>query len=118
MLASLVHARHAEHPVSLPPPGPAPRRVPAVSPHPAMALEPEALLDLSFLTEEERSCIAEVLRRDWQLRRREEGRIRWAGGPCSASPLGTASLGPITPWGQSSQAQGPFLPGDGVAHGA
>lgn len=109
MLASLVHARHAEHPVSLPPPGPAPRRVPAVSPHPAMALEPEALLDLSFLTEEERSCIAEVLRRDWQLRRREEGRIRWAGGPCSASPLGTASLGPITPWGQSSQAQGPLF---------
>lgn len=77
MLASLVHTRHAEHSVSvpLPPPGPAPRRVPALSPHPAMALEPEALLDLSFLTEEERSCIAEVLRRDWQLRRREEGRI-------------------------------------------
>ncbi|XP_039942162.1 synaptotagmin-like protein 1 isoform X2 [Hirundo rustica] len=40
-----------------------------------MALEPEALLDLSFLTEEERSCIARVLHRDWQLRRREEGRI-------------------------------------------
>ncbi|XP_068850471.1 synaptotagmin-like protein 1 isoform X1 [Aphelocoma coerulescens] len=75
MLASLVHTRHAEHSVSVPPPGPAPRRVPALSPHPAMALEPEALLDLSFLTEEERSCIAEVLRRDWQLRRREEGRI-------------------------------------------
>ncbi|NXL21027.1 SYTL1 protein, partial [Setophaga kirtlandii] len=32
-------------------------------------------LDLSFLTEEERSCIARVLRRDWQLRRREEGRV-------------------------------------------
>lgn len=77
MLASLVHARHAEHPVSLSlsPPGPAPRGVPRVSPHAAMALEPEALLDLSFLTEEERSSIAEVLRRDWQLRRREEGRI-------------------------------------------
>ncbi|KAM4885004.1 synaptotagmin-like protein 1 isoform 1-T2 [Sylvia borin] len=73
MLASLVHARHAEHPVS--PPGPAPRGVPAVSPRPAMALEHEALLDLSFLTEEERSSIARVLQRDWQLRRREEGRI-------------------------------------------
>uniref|UniRef100_A0A8C3UK95 Synaptotagmin-like protein 1 n=1 Tax=Catharus ustulatus TaxID=91951 RepID=A0A8C3UK95_CATUS len=36
---------------------------------------PGALLDLSFLTEQERSCIAEVLRRDWQLRRREQGRI-------------------------------------------
>lgn len=47
-------------------------------PHPAMALElgAEALLDLSFLTEEEQHAIAEVLRRDWQLRRREEGRIR------------------------------------------
>lgn len=66
MLASLVHARHAEPPR-------------AVSPGPAMALQPEALLDLSFLTEEERSCIARVLQRDWQLRRREEGRIRWAG---------------------------------------
>ncbi|XP_014746085.1 PREDICTED: synaptotagmin-like protein 1 [Sturnus vulgaris] len=40
-----------------------------------MALEPGALLDLSFLTEQERSSIAEVLRRDWQLRRREQGRI-------------------------------------------
>ncbi|KAM9175560.1 synaptotagmin-like protein 1 isoform 1-T2 [Mergus octosetaceus] len=42
-----------------------------------MALEPgaEALLDLSFLTEDERCAIAEVLRRDSQLRRREEGRI-------------------------------------------
>ncbi|XP_058712670.1 synaptotagmin-like protein 1 isoform X1 [Poecile atricapillus] len=73
MLASLVHARHAEPPVS--PGGPDPRGVPAVSPGPAMALEPEALLDLSFLTEQERSSIAEVLRRDWQLRRREQGRI-------------------------------------------
>lgn len=81
MLASLVHARHAEPAVS-----PAPRGVPAVSPSPAMALEPEALLDLSFLTEEERGCIARVLQRDWQLRRREEGRIRWAGGPCSSDP--------------------------------
>ncbi|XP_030146220.2 synaptotagmin-like protein 1 isoform X1 [Taeniopygia guttata] len=70
MLASLLHARHAEHAVS--PAGPAPRAVPALSP---MALEPEALLDLSFLTEEERSSIARVLQRDWQLRRREEGRI-------------------------------------------
>ncbi|XP_068028674.1 synaptotagmin-like protein 1 [Anomalospiza imberbis] len=73
MLASLVHARHAEHPVS--PAGPAPRGVPGLSPRLAMALEPEALLDLSFLTEEERSSIARVLHRDWQLRRREEGRI-------------------------------------------
>ncbi|KAM6313821.1 synaptotagmin-like protein 1 [Podargus strigoides] len=82
MLASLVHARHAEPPQPQPPasrhpPGPAPRGAPAVPPHPAMALElgAEALLDLSFLTEEERCAIAEVLRRDWQLRRREEGRI-------------------------------------------
>ncbi|XP_051493897.1 synaptotagmin-like protein 1 [Apus apus] len=82
MLASLVHARHAEPPrtqppVSRHPPGPADRGVPALSPHPTMALElvTEALLDLSFLTEEERVSIAEVLRRDWQLRRREEGRI-------------------------------------------
>ncbi|KAM4656786.1 LOW QUALITY PROTEIN: synaptotagmin-like protein 1 [Amazona ochrocephala] len=35
----------------------------------------EMLLDLSFLTEEERCAIAEVLRRDWVLRQREEGRI-------------------------------------------
>ncbi|CAM9832016.1 unnamed protein product [Bubo scandiacus] len=82
MLALLVHARHAEPPWPQPPtsqhpPRPAPRGAPAVSPHPAMALElgAEALLDLSFLTEEERHAIAEVLRRDWQLRRREEGRI-------------------------------------------
>ncbi|KAM6335038.1 synaptotagmin-like protein 1 isoform 1-T1 [Alca torda] len=79
MLASLVHARHAE-PLRLQPPvsrHPAPRGAPAVSPRPAMALElgAEALLDLSFLTEEERHAIGEVLRRDWQLRRREEGRI-------------------------------------------
>lgn len=49
-----------------------------MSPPPAMALElgTEALLDLSFLTEAERLAITEVLRRDWQLRRREEGRIR------------------------------------------
>lgn len=76
MLASLVHARHAELPVALSPPGSEPRGVPGLSPRPAMALEPEALLDLSFLTDEERSCIAEVLRRDWQLRRRDEGRVR------------------------------------------
>uniref|UniRef100_A0A8C8B1E1 Synaptotagmin-like protein 1 n=1 Tax=Otus sunia TaxID=257818 RepID=A0A8C8B1E1_9STRI len=82
MLASLVHARHAEPPWPQPPtsqhpPWPAPRGAPAVSPRPTMALElgTEALLDLSFLTEEERHAIAEVLRRDWQLRRREEGRI-------------------------------------------
>ncbi|XP_074018260.1 synaptotagmin-like protein 1 [Numenius arquata] len=82
MLASLVHARHAEPPrpqppVSRHPPRPAPWGAPAASPHPTMALElgPEALLDLSFLTEEERHAIAEVLRRDWQLRQREEGRI-------------------------------------------
>ncbi|KAM6370911.1 LOW QUALITY PROTEIN: synaptotagmin-like protein 1 [Pluvialis apricaria] len=82
MLASLVHARHAEPPrpqppVSRHPPRPAPWGAPAVPPNSAMALElgAEALLDLSFLTEEERHAIAEVLRRDWQLRRREEGRI-------------------------------------------
>ncbi|KAM6115837.1 LOW QUALITY PROTEIN: synaptotagmin-like protein 1 [Phoenicopterus ruber ruber] len=82
MLASLVHARHAEPPWPQPPasrhpPRPAPRGAAAVPPRPAMALElgAEALLDLSFLTEEERRAIAEVLRRDWQLRRREEGRI-------------------------------------------
>eukprot|EP00075_Anas_platyrhynchos_P010624 XP_027299877.1 synaptotagmin-like protein 1 [Anas platyrhynchos] len=41
----------------------------------ALELGAEALLDLSFLTEDERRAIAEVLRRDSQLRRREEGRI-------------------------------------------
>lgn len=83
MLASLVHARHAEPPHPQPPASqhparPAPRGAPAVSRPPAMALElgTEALLDLSFLTEAERLAITEVLRRDWQLRRREEGRIR------------------------------------------
>uniref|UniRef100_A0A8C6Z3D9 Synaptotagmin like 1 n=1 Tax=Nothoprocta perdicaria TaxID=30464 RepID=A0A8C6Z3D9_NOTPE len=35
-----------------------------------------ALLDLSFLTLAERRAIAEVLRRDAQLRRRDEGRVR------------------------------------------
>ncbi|XP_062818197.1 synaptotagmin-like protein 1 [Anolis carolinensis] len=35
----------------------------------------DALLDLSFLTEEEQNAIAEVLRRDSQLRMLEEGRI-------------------------------------------
>ncbi|XP_055656261.1 synaptotagmin-like protein 1 isoform X1 [Falco peregrinus] len=70
MLASLVHARHPKPPRPQPPTSCHP-------PGPAMALElgAEALLDLSFLTEEERCAIAEVLRRDWQLRRREEGRI-------------------------------------------
>ncbi|XP_071432770.1 synaptotagmin-like protein 1 [Pithys albifrons albifrons] len=83
MLASLVHARHAEPPRRSEPPDPhhppkpAPRGGPGLCPHPAMTLQvgAEALLDLSFLTEEERCAIAEVLRRDWQLRRREEGRI-------------------------------------------
>ncbi|XP_054026857.1 synaptotagmin-like protein 1 [Dryobates pubescens] len=78
MLASLVHARHAEPRRQHPPASrPAPAAAPAVPPGPAMALElgAEALLDLSFLTEEERRAILEVLRRDWQLRRREEGRI-------------------------------------------
>lgn len=41
-----------------------------------LVLGGDTLLDLSFLTDEERRAIAEVLRRDWQLRRREEGRIR------------------------------------------
>ncbi|KAM9532473.1 synaptotagmin-like protein 1 isoform 2-T2 [Guaruba guarouba] len=40
-----------------------------------MELGAEMLLDLSFLTEEERCAIAEVLQRDWVLRQREEGRI-------------------------------------------
>ncbi|XP_064028568.1 synaptotagmin-like protein 1 isoform X2 [Pogoniulus pusillus] len=77
MLASLVHARHTEPRRQNPPSRPAPQGAPAVPSSPAMALElgPEALLDLSFLTEEEREAIIEVLRRDWQLRRREEGRI-------------------------------------------
>ncbi|XP_029475367.1 synaptotagmin-like protein 1 [Rhinatrema bivittatum] len=35
-----------------------------------------ALLDLSFLTEEEQNAIAEVLMRDAQLRQKDEGRIR------------------------------------------
>ncbi|KAF7242357.1 Synaptotagmin-like protein 1 [Varanus komodoensis] len=35
----------------------------------------DALLDLSFLTEEEQNAIAEVLQRDSQLRMLEEGRI-------------------------------------------
>lgn len=40
--------------------------------------EPEAdgLLDLSFLTEEEQEAIANVLKRDAQLRQLEEGRVR------------------------------------------
>ncbi|XP_065600511.1 synaptotagmin-like protein 1 isoform X2 [Cyrtonyx montezumae] len=37
---------------------------------------PEALLDLSFLSEEERCAIAAVLHRDAVLRRSEEGRVR------------------------------------------
>ncbi|XP_058675622.1 synaptotagmin-like protein 1 [Ammospiza caudacuta] len=70
MLASLVHARRAERPLA-----PRwPRAGPALAPPPRMALQPEEL-DLSFLTEEERGCIARVLQRDWQLRRREEGRV-------------------------------------------
>ncbi|KAM6108474.1 synaptotagmin-like protein 1 [Pterocles gutturalis] len=74
MLASLVHARRAESPQ--PPVSRHPSRgVPAVPPAMALELGPEALLDLSFLTEEERGAIAAVLRRDWQLRRREEGRV-------------------------------------------
>ncbi|XP_061870730.1 synaptotagmin-like protein 1 [Colius striatus] len=78
MLTSLVHARHPEPLCPQPPTSrhsPAPGGVPGVSHPPTMELGAEALLDLSFLTEEERRAIAEVLRRDWQLRRREEGRI-------------------------------------------
>uniref|UniRef100_A0A8C6Z6V5 Synaptotagmin like 1 n=1 Tax=Nothoprocta perdicaria TaxID=30464 RepID=A0A8C6Z6V5_NOTPE len=41
-----------------------------------MDAEAAALLDLSFLTLAERRAIAEVLRRDAQLRRRDEGRVR------------------------------------------
>lgn len=75
MLASLVYARLAE-PSWLQPP--ASRPPPLGCPHPTMelVLGGDTLLDLSFLTDEERRAIAEVLRRDWQLRRREEGRIR------------------------------------------
>ncbi|XP_057258435.1 synaptotagmin-like protein 1 [Pezoporus wallicus] len=71
MLASLVHAKCTECPTSQHPPRPAPRGAPI----PTMELGAELLLDLSFLTEEERCAIAEVLRRDWVLRQREEGRI-------------------------------------------
>lgn len=118
MLASLVHARHAE--LAAPPAGPAPRAAPGLSPQPPMALEPEALLDLSFLTEEERSSIARVLHRDWQLRRREEGRIRWAGGPpfpgdgvtlssaglVTAAPRVPAAASPRRCWGGSVGREG------------
>ncbi|KAM6296151.1 synaptotagmin-like protein 1 [Aegotheles albertisi] len=78
MLASLVHARHAEPPRLQPPvsqPPPVPQGSLPCPPAMALELGAEVLLDLSFLTEEERCAIAEVLRRDWQLRRREEGRI-------------------------------------------
>ncbi|XP_048356707.1 synaptotagmin-like protein 1 [Sphaerodactylus townsendi] len=48
--------------------------------HTVIHMDPDAdmdsLLDLSFLSEEEQSTIAEVLRRDSQLRLLEEGRIR------------------------------------------
>ncbi|XP_019505675.1 PREDICTED: synaptotagmin-like protein 1 isoform X4 [Hipposideros armiger] len=37
--------------------------------------EPDRLLDLSFLTEEEQDAIAEVLKRDADLRQLEEGRV-------------------------------------------
>lgn len=72
MLASLVHAQGTECPTSQHPLRPASRGAPI----PTMELGAEVLLDLSFLTEEERCAIAEVLRRDWVLRQREEGRIR------------------------------------------
>ncbi|KAM8998658.1 synaptotagmin-like protein 1 isoform 2-T2 [Ara ararauna] len=71
MLSSLVHAQCTECPTSQHPPRPAPRGAPV----PTMELGAEMLLDLSFLTEEERCAIAEVLQRDWVLRQREEGRI-------------------------------------------
>lgn len=38
--------------------------------------EAEALLDLSFLTEEEQEAISDVLKRDARLRQLEEGRVR------------------------------------------
>ncbi|XP_075765282.1 synaptotagmin-like protein 1 [Pelodiscus sinensis] len=41
----------------------------------AQDIDTEALLDLSFLTEEEQEAIVEVLRRDSRLRVQEEGRI-------------------------------------------
>lgn len=72
--APLSPPRHAE---PCPPPPLSLTPHPGVLPAPmALELGAEALLDLSFLTEDERRAIAEVLRRDSQLRRREEGRIR------------------------------------------
>ncbi|XP_041096324.1 synaptotagmin-like protein 1 [Polyodon spathula] len=40
------------------------------------AMDPEAPLDLSFLSEEEQSAILQVLLRDSELRSLEEGRVR------------------------------------------
>lgn len=42
----------------------------------AQDIDTDALLDLSFLTEEEYEAIVEVLSRDLRLRVLEEGRIR------------------------------------------
>lgn len=49
-----------------------PSRLMAHGPQP----EADALLDLSFLTEEEQEAIADVLKRDARLRQLEEGRVR------------------------------------------
>uniref|UniRef100_K7F6X2 Synaptotagmin like 1 n=1 Tax=Pelodiscus sinensis TaxID=13735 RepID=K7F6X2_PELSI len=48
---------------------------PVLAPGPQMDIDTDALLDLSFLTEEEQEAIVEVLRRDSRLRVQEEGRI-------------------------------------------
>lgn len=98
---------HAAPPAAAPPPRsrraelcspPAPP-LPQPPPEPAAPMElepgPEALLDLSFLTEAERCAIAEVLHRDALLRRAEEGRVRWdpQGRPWAATDAGSAGGG-------------------------
>lgn len=37
----------------------------------------DSSLDLSHLTDQEQSIILQVLQRDQELRRRDEGRVRW-----------------------------------------
>lgn len=105
---------HAAPPAAAPPPRsrraelcspPAPP-LPQPPPEPAAPMElepgPEALLDLSFLTEAERCAIAEVLHRDALLRRAEEGRVRWdpQGRPWAATDAGSprGGWGSRTPW--------------------
>lgn len=94
---------HAAPPAAAPPPrsrraelcSPPDPPIPQPPPEPAAPMElepgPEALLDLSFLTEAERCAIAEVLHRDALLRRAEEGRVRWdpQGRPWAATDAGS-----------------------------